>query len=137
MAQKASVGTQKPKAARSRRRVLVKRGIPPVAGASKIIVIKRGEDLLAGLKDRYALMQKDLETVEFFWNTLMKPEKDYSGSKEWPEHLALVNKWELHEGVKSIYDYRAKMRKLKVWIDHFQAGRDYELTVDEVVEIQS
>jgi hypothetical protein len=127
----------KPKAGRSRKRVLVKRGIPAASGASKIFVVKRGEDLRELLSTRYNLMQKDLETVEFFWNTLMKPEKDYSGTKEWPDHLALVNKWELHEGVKSIYDYRAKMRKIKVWLDHFQAGHDYELTVDEVVEIQS
>jgi hypothetical protein len=136
MGKPASV-TQKPKAARSRKRILVKRGIPAVAGAGKIVVVKRGEDLRSSLETRYNLMQNDIETVEFFWNTLMKPEKDYSGTKEWPEHLALVNKWELHEGVKTIYDYRAKMRKLKVWIDHFQAGHDYELTVDEVVEIQS
>ena len=135
--EKPANATQKPKAGRSRKRVLVKRGIPAVAGAGKIVVVKKGEDLRANLEARHGLMLKDLETIEFFWDTLMKPEKDYSGSKEWPEHLARVNKWELQEGVKSIYDYRAKMRKLKTWIDHFQPGRDYELTVDEVVEILS
>jgi hypothetical protein len=119
------------------KRTLVKRGIPAIAGAGKIFVVKRGEDLRSALETRYVLMQKDVEMVEFFWDTLMKPEKNYSETKEWPEHLAKINKWELQEGVKTVHDFRAKMRKLKVWIDHFQAGRDYELTVDEVVEIQS
>jgi hypothetical protein len=134
---KPASATPKPKAALSRKRVLVRRLIAAAPGAGNIVVIKRGEDLRELLTTRYNLMQKDLETVEFFWNTLMKPEKDYSGTKEWPEHLNLVNKWELHEGVKSIYEYRAKMRKLKAWIDHFQSGSDYQLTVNEVVEIQS
>lgn len=138
MGKQASASIQSPKAGRSRkRRPLIKRGLPLSPGAGKIVVIKHGEDLRRLLEDRFALMQKDLETVEFFWDTLMKPEKQYSETKEWPEHLAMVNKWELQEGVKSIYDYRSKMRKLKIWIEHFQPGCDYELTVDEVVEIQS
>jgi hypothetical protein len=134
---KPEAATQRPKAGRSRRRILVKRALPITPGASNILVVKSGKDIHAMLEPRYAAMMKDYETVEFFWNTLMQPQKEYSDSKEWAGHLALVNKWELQEGVKNVYDYRAKMRRLKVWMDHFNPSKDYELTVAEVVEMQS
>ena len=123
-------------AAHSPERKIVKRGLPPLLGSGNLVVIKKGEDLLTGLQDRLGVMKKDFETVEFFWSKVMK-DPTYNETKEWPDHLAMVTKWELQEGVKNLAEYKAKMRRMETLIDHFQPGHDYELTVNEVVEISS
>lgn len=120
----------------SKRRSLVKRGLPPMPGSDNLVVVKRGEDLSEALSARLGEMKKDFETVEFYWNKLVD-DPTYNETREFPDHSRLVAKWELREGVRGFQEYKSRMKRLKTLIDHFQPGYDYELTVKEVVEILS
>ena len=126
----------KPRAEPSRKRKLVKRELPAAPGAGRIIVVKKGEDLRAGIQSRLDAMKADYETIEFFWTKIITS-PDYASTREYPEHSQKASLWELREGVKNFQEYKTKMKRFKVLVDHFQEGFDYELTIDEVVEILS
>lgn len=115
-------------------RVLVKRLVPPVAGSGNIVVVKSGEELLKNIAYRLGLMQRDQATVELFWDKIMT-DTTYNETKEFPDHNKMVQRWELKEGVKLPGQFRAKMRRFEIFAAHFKPGHDYELTVDELVEI--
>jgi hypothetical protein len=117
-------------------RIHVQRGLPPTPGAENIIVVKRGEDLQANLKSQLEMMENDREQVEFWW-TKGLTDPQFSESREHKEYAPTIMKWEMEYGIRNLPEYRAKIRRLKVLIDHFNPGYDYELTVAEVVEIQS
>lgn len=134
--QKAEKSTQKPKAGRSPKRKLVKRGLPPTHGSGNLIVVKRGEDLRANVEDRLGLMKRDFEKIEFYWSKLIK-DPTFNETKEYPELTNLASMWELREGTRNLQEYKMKMKRLKVMLDHFRDGYDYELTVDEATEIVS
>lgn len=136
---KAGKSTQKPKAARSLKapkRALVKRILPPASGAGNLIVVKSGEDLRGNLEDRLNQMKRDYEKIEFYWSKMITS-PTFGETKEFPELSNLASMWELREGVRNLHEYKTKMKKLKVMLDHFKAGNDYELTVDEATEIVS
>lgn len=120
----------------TKERTIVRRGTKPKRGSGNILVTKRGEDLRQELEARYSAMEADLKQVEFFWDKIMS-DAQFSETREWNELRPILSKWEISENVKTIIDYRGKMRRLKTLIDHFKPGYDYELTVDEVVEIGS
>lgn len=136
----APVATPKKPGARSRkggpRRPLMRRGLLPTPGADNLLVVKAGEDLRAGLEERLGAMKADFEKVEFFWSkTLSMPE--FSQTREYTELAQMIGRWEMIEGVRDILQFKAKMKRLKTLLDLFQPGCDYELTVREVVEIQT
>lgn len=116
------------------KRILVKRQVSPVAGAGNIIVVKSGEEIRAGLIPRYQAMEKDAQTVDFYWNRLVV-DPNYNETKEYPLHTNIINKWMVQENVKVLPEFKARMTRLKILIDHFQPGHDYELSVDELVGI--
>jgi hypothetical protein len=105
-------------------------------GAGNIVTVRRGEDLRASLETRISAMRADFERVEFYWDkTVNDPE--YHASREYPGDSAIVKKWDLLENVRDLVEFRKKVKWLEVLREHFQPGRDYELTVNEVVEILS
>jgi hypothetical protein len=128
--------TQKPKAARSPKRLLVARGLPAAPGVGNIFVVKRGEDLKANLTERLEAMKRDFEKVEFFWSKVIK-DPQFSETREYPELSQLMAMWELREGVRNLQEYKGRMKRLKVQVDFFEDGKDYQLTMNEVVEILS
>lgn len=131
--------TPKPKAEPSPKpvkRILVKRGLPPLPGSGNIIVRKRGEDLRVNVIDRLEAMKKDFEKIEFYWSKIITS-STFNETKEYPELSNLAAMWELREGVRNLQEYKTKMKRLKVMLDHFQPDHDYELTVDEATEIMS
>lgn len=117
-------------------RPLVSRGLPPTPGIANLIVIKSGEELHAAFEERLEAMKKDFEKVQFFWTHLIG-DPNFHDSKEFKEYGDVVRGWELQAGLKDLVDYKNKMKRLKVLIDHFKPGFDYELTVQEVVEALS
>ena len=117
-------------------RIRVPRGLPPTPGAINLITLKSGEDLQANLKTQLEEMEKDKYQVEFWW-TKGLTDPNFSDSKEHKEYAAAVMKWEMEHEIRSLPEFRTKMRRLKTLIDHFNPGYDYELTVGEVVEIFS
>ena len=117
-------------------RIKVLRGLPPTPGAINLITVKSGEDLQANLKVQLEEMEKDKHQVEFWW-TKGLTDQNFSDSKEHKEYAVTVMKWEMEYGIRSLPEFREKMRRLKTLIDHFNPGYDYELTVGEVVEIFS
>ncbi len=118
------------------KRTLVKRGTPALPGASNLIVLKRGEDILKDLLPRYEAMKTDLPKMELFWSKVVT-DATFFDTKEYPELSRMSSQWQMKEDVPDIIRYRNKMNKIKVWIDHFKIGHDYELTVSEVAEILS
>jgi hypothetical protein len=131
--------TQKPKAAPSpkpKKRPLIARGLPAAPGAGNIFVVKQGEELRANLSDRLEAMKRDFEKVEFFWSKIIK-DPTFSETREYPELSQLTAMWELREGVRNLQEFKGRMKRLKVQTDFFEVGKDYELTVNEVVEILS
>lgn len=118
------------------KRTIIKRGTPPLPGASNIIVLKKGEDLLKALLPRYEAMQVDLPKMELFWSKVVT-DSTFFDTREYPELSRMSSQWAVKENVPDVMQYRAKMNKLKTWIDHFKIGHDYELTVAEVTEIMS
>jgi len=135
MKSQASVSTPKT-ASKPKKRPLVKRGLPPTAGAGNILVVKAGEEIRENVQSRLDAMKKDYETVEFHWNKLIT-DPTYNETKEYHPNSQLLAKWELLEGVKTLVDFKTRMKRLKVYVDHFQPGTDYELTVNDLVEILS
>ena len=81
-------------------------------------------------------MRTDFETIEFFWEKTMN-DPEYSSSREYPGNMVIVKKWELKEGVKDLMEYRKRMKWIEALAVHFQPGRDYELTINEIMEILS
>lgn len=129
---KSQKGTQKTTPARE----LVSRPANRPSGAGHILVVKSGEELKKNIASRLEAMQADYQTVDFFWGNLGK-DSDYSEAKEWKDHFGIVTKWELQEGVRNLQDYKAWMKRLTVLRDYFDPAKDYELTVDEVVDLLS
>lgn len=115
-------------------RELIKRQIPLVSGAGHIVVVKSGEDLRASLTPRYEAMARDLEKFEFYWDRIVT-DSTYHETREFPDHNRMAKRWMALETVNTPQQYRARMKKLKTWLDYFKPGSDYELSVDEVVEI--
>jgi hypothetical protein len=118
------------------RRKLVKRGLPPVSGVANMIVVRSGDEIHSNLHARLDEMKKSFEKVEFFWDHLIN-DTNFNDSKEYKEYGEVVRGWELREGVKDLIDFKGKMKRLKVLLDHFRPGFDYELTVQEAVEVVS
>ena len=124
-------------------RTLVKREAENRPGSGNIVVVKSGEELLENLQPRLAAMKADWEKIEFDAVKTMEDGYNprtvpYVESREFKEYAQLLGNWELKEGTQRGFDYfayRAKMRRLEVLVAHFKPGHDYELTVDEVVEI--
>jgi hypothetical protein len=81
-------------------------------------------------------MKRDFEKMEFHAQKMLS-DVEYHETKEYPELLAMEATWKMREGVGDFVEYKSKMKRLKLLIDHFQPGKDYELTVDEAVEILS
>ncbi len=103
-----------PKTAQTRsykKRKFVPRGTEPASGSGNIIVKKRGEDLRQELQIRYQAMKDDLKKVEFFWSKIMN-DNHFSETREWGEIRPIIFRYELDENVKTIVDYRNKMRRL-------------------------
>jgi hypothetical protein len=126
----------------SKPRKLVKRAIKNRPGSGNLIVVKSGEELRQNLQARLDSMKVDFEKIEFdakktIESTYKEKTIPYSETKEYREYGALMANWEIREGVGSYHDYRKKMKRLKILIDHFDPEKDYELTVDEAVEILS
>ena len=123
-------------ATRKTARKLVPRGLPPTPGIANMIVVRSGDDIHSNLAARLEDMKKAFERVEFFWSHLVN-DTNFHDSKEFREYGEVVRDWELREGVKDFIEYKNKMKRLKVLIDHFKPGFDYELTVQEAVEVVS
>lgn len=123
-------------ATRKTARKLVPRGLPPTPGVANMIVIRSGDDIRGNLVARLEEMKRDFEKIEFFWTKLLQ-DSNFHDSREYHENGELVRKWELQEGVKDLIEYKNKMKRLKILIDHFRPGFDYELTVQEAVEVVS
>jgi hypothetical protein len=98
--------------------------------------VKSGEDLREGIVPLLTAMKADYESIEFHWGKLMS-DPTYFETKEYPGNTSLVVKWELQVGIRTLVDYKSRMKRLKTLIDHFKPGYDYELTLKEVVEILS
>jgi hypothetical protein len=105
-------------------------------GSDNLIVVKSGDDLHVGLTALLDEMKADYETIEFHWSKLVS-DSNYFETKEYPGNTSLLAKWELRAGVRTLIDYKSRMKRLKTLIDHFKPGYDYELTVKETVEILS
>lgn len=131
-----TVATPKSRADRSPERPIVRRGLPATPGAGNLLVLKSGEELRENLLARLEAMKDAFETVKFYWEHILK-DPDYNSTREYPEHSQHVAMWELRENVKDFAEYKSKMKRLKILADHFEPGKDYELTVDEAVEILS
>lgn len=131
-----SGSTPKTKGDRSRKRELVRRGTKNRPGAGNLLVIRSGEDLRGNLEGRLAAMKDDFERMEFHAKKTIS-DFTYNETKEYPDNLALEMTWKLRENIRDFMEYKAKMKRLKILIDHFQKDKNYQLTVDEVVEIFS
>ena len=118
------------------RRKLVPRNLLPAPGIANLIVIRSGDEIRRNLSGRLADMMTDLEKVEFFWDKLIR-KQDFHETREYHEYGDLARKWELQEGVKDLMEYRNKMNRFRVLLGHFHDGFDYELTVQEAVEVLS
>lgn len=116
------------------KRKLIRRGVESRPGAGNILVIRPGEFLRENVQERLNAMKADFESIEFHWTKIMTM-PHYHETREYPKLVELSGKWQLKEGVKDLVEFRGKMKRLKVLVDHFQPGHDYELFVDEVVEI--
>lgn len=117
-------------------RKLIRRGLPATPGVMNLLVVKRGEELRENLQARLSAMQADFEKVEFFWQKMVK-DRGFNETREYAEYGQVVMDWELREGVKDLLEYKNKMKRLKVLIDHFAPGLDFELSVAEVAEVLS
>lgn len=118
------------------RRKLVPRGLPQTPGVANMIVIRSGDEINGHLSAELEAMKKDFVQVEFFWNHIVN-DPNFNDSREYNEYGPIVRKWELDAGVKDLVDYKSRMKRLKVLLDHFRPGSDYELTVQEAVEVVS
>lgn len=136
MPTKSQPASATPKTTSSKKRKFVARGLPPTPGVMNLLVVKRGEDLRVNLQSRLSAMQADFEKVEFFWSKMIK-DRTFNETREYSEYGQVVMDWELREGVKDVTEYKNKMKRLKVLIDHFADGMDFELTVSEVAEVLS
>lgn len=128
-------GTQKKKAVPSLKKI-IRRNLPPSPGVDNLLTIKSGKELLENLTTRHEIMKRDYTDVEFFWNKLIS-DSSFNGTIEYPKLSKLVAGWELKEGIKSLEDYKKKLKWLKTLIDHFDSDYNYELRIHEVVEIFS
>ena len=134
--------SEETKTPESKPRKLVKRSLKNRPGSGNLIVIKSGEELRQNLQSRLDAMKVDFEKIEFdakktIESTYKEKPISYSETKEYRAYGELMALWEIREGVGSYHDYRKKMKRLKILIDHFDPAKDYELTVDEAVEILS
>lgn len=128
--------TQKTQVEPTPEREFVRRKIKNRLGAGNILIIKKGEDLRSNLKDRLQAMKDDFADMKFHAEKLLT-DMTYNETKEYPGFAQREITWQLTEGVANFIEYKSKMKRLKLLIDHFQPGKDYELTVDEAVEILS
>lgn len=117
-------------------RKLVPRGLSPTPGIASMIVVRSGDDIHSNLVARLEEMKRDFKRVEFFWTKLLQ-DPNFHDSREFRDDGEIVRGWELQEGVKDLIDYKNKMKRLKVLLDHFRPGFNYELTVQEAVEVVS
>lgn len=118
-------------------RKVIPRGLPAAPGVGNILIVKRGDELRAALMARLEPMKKDFPDVERYWVNIITNSEFGHQYKEYTPLTNLVSGWELKEGVKDLIAYKNKMKRLKTLIDHFNPEYDYELTIDEVTELNS
>lgn len=121
---------------------IVMRGVLPQLGAGNIFVVKSGEFLRQNLASRIKSMEEDYDKIKFHEEkgieSSFRPNSEpYSSSKEYVLYGEILQKWLLREGIGGFAEFRSKLNRLRTLFDHFQEGMNYELTVDEVVEILS